>query len=157
NPQVILIADSDLFEDAFYVNPQTGAPMADNAAFILNALDNLGGDEALTALRSRAPAARPMDRVDNLRAAARERLYKEQERLEALLKDAEANLAGLEKAGQGGAARTPQELAQMAQFREQANHVRRQLRGVEREFRRDIDALAFSLTVVNVWLPPVFA
>jgi ABC-2 type transport system permease protein len=156
-PQIILIADSDMFEDAFYINPQTGAPMADNAAFILNALDNLGGDEALTALRSRAPAARPMERVDNLRAAARERLYKEQERLEALLKDAEDNLAGLEKAGQGGAARTPQEIAEMAQFREQANQIRRQLRGVEREFRRDIDALAFSLALINVWLPPVFA
>src|SRR5262249_32143700 len=75
NPQIILIADSDMFEDAFYINPQTGSPMADNAAFILNALDNLGGDEALTALRSRAPAARPMERVDNLRTAARERLY----------------------------------------------------------------------------------
>jgi len=157
NPQIILISDSDVFEDAFYINPQTGAPMADNAAFILNALDNLGGDEALTALRSRAPAARPMERVDNLRAKARERLYKEQERLEALLKDAEGNLANLEKAGQGGVARTPQEIAEMAQFREQVSHIRRQLRGVEREFRRDIDALAFNLALINVWLPPIFA
>jgi ABC-2 type transport system permease protein len=157
NPQIILIADSDMFEDAFYINPQTGAPMADNAAFILNALDNLGGDEALTALRSRAPAARPMERVDDLRAKARERLYKEQERLESLLKDAEGNLANLEKAGQGGVARTPQEIAEMAQFREQVSHIRRQLRGVEREFRRDIDALAFNLALINVWLPPIFA
>ena len=82
---------------------------------------------------------------------------KEQERLEALLKDAEGNLASLEKAGQGGVARTPQEVAEMAQFREQANHIRRQLRGVEREFRRDIDALAFNLALINVWLPPILA
>ncbi len=63
------------------------------------------------------------------RQAARDRLYKEQERLEALLKDAEANIAALEKAGQGGVALTPHQVAETAQFREQANTIRRQLRG----------------------------
>ena len=97
NPaEVIFIADADAFDDGFYVNPQNGTAISDNAAFILNALDNLGGDEALTALRSRAPAARPMDRVDELRAAARDRLYEEQQRLEKLLADAEGRLKLLE-------------------------------------------------------------
>jgi ABC-type uncharacterized transport system involved in gliding motility auxiliary subunit len=155
--QILLVADADVFDDSFYINPNTNAPVADNGAFILNALDNLGGDEALMELRSRAPAARPMDRVDALRAEARQRLYKEQQRLEALLQDAEGRLEELEARRAGGAVRKPQELAEIANFRDQTASIRRQLRGVEREFREDVDALAARLEFVNVWLPPIFA
>lgn len=154
--EIVFVADADAFDDGFYVNPQNNTAIADNAAFILNALDNLGGDEALTALRSRAPAARPMDRVDELRAAARDRLYEEQQRLEKLLADAEGRLKLLEARRTSGAALTADEQAEIASYREQAADIRKQLRGVEREFRRDIDALAGQLQFVNVWLPPIF-
>lgn len=151
---IIFVADSDVFADAFYI---TDAPIADNAAFILNALDNLGGDEALMPLRSRAPAARPMERVDELRKSARDRLYKEQQRLEALLADAEGRLKLLEQKRADGVAHTPEELAEIATFRDEAARTRKELRGVEREFRRDIDKLAGQLEFLNVWLPPLFA
>ena len=153
--EVIFVADADAFDDGFYVNPQTNAPISDNAAFILNALDNLGGDEALTALRSRAPAARPMDRVDALRAAARDRLYNEQQRLEKLLADAEGRLNLLEGRRKSGATLTAEELSEIDSYRTQASDIRKQLRGVEREFRRDIDALAGQLQFINVWLGPI--
>jgi ABC-type uncharacterized transport system involved in gliding motility auxiliary subunit len=155
--EIVFVADTDAFDDGFYINPGSNAPIADNGAFILNVLDNLGGDEALMALRSRAPAARPMERVDALRAEARDRLYQEQQRLEALLKDAETRLAELENRRAAGAVRTPEELSEIAEFRDQATAIRRQLRGVEREFRQDIDALAGRLEFINVWLPPIFA
>jgi ABC-type uncharacterized transport system involved in gliding motility auxiliary subunit len=151
---IILIADTDLFDDSFYVHPQSGAPLADNAAFILNALDNLGGDPALTELRSRAPAARPMTRVDDLREAARTRLFAEQKRLEDLLKDAEQKITALEARRADGAASTPEDLAEIARYREEAADRRKELRAVEREFRRDIDALENQLVLLNVWLPP---
>lgn len=155
NAQIILVADTDMFDDSFFVHPQSGQPLADNAAFVLNALDNLGGDPALTELRSRAPAARPMARVDELREAARTRLFAEQERLETLLKAAEARIGGLEARRAGGAASTPGELAEINEYRVQATEIRGQLRGVEREFRRDIDALESQLVFLNVWLPPI--
>ena len=146
-----------MFDDGFYVHPQNGAALADNAAFVLNALDNLGGDPALTELRSRAPAARPMERVDDLREAARTRLFAEQQRLEDVLKDAEGRLSALEARRAGGAASTPEELAEIEQLsRRRRPSIRKQLRGVEREFRRDIDALDGQLVFLNVWLPPIF-
>jgi ABC-2 type transport system permease protein len=154
--EIVFVADADAFDDGFYMNPNNNTPIADNAAFFLNALDNLGGDEALMALRSRAPAARPMERVERLRAAARERLYNEQQRLEKLLTQAEARLKQLEAKRAGGAARTADELAEIATYRDAASGIRKQLRGVEREFRRDIDTLAGRLEFLNVWLPPIF-
>ncbi len=154
--EIIFLADADAFDDGFYVNPNTGQAISDNAAFVLNALDNLSGEAALTALRSRAPAARPMQRVDDLRAAARDRLYEEQQRLEKLLVDADGRINPLEARRKSGAALSADELAELASYREQAAGVRRQLRGVEREFRRDIDALEAQLQFMNVWLPPLF-
>lgn len=153
--EIVLVADSDMFDDSYFLHPQTRTPLADNAAFVLNALDNLGGDPALTELRSRAPAVRPMARVDALREAARTRLFAEQKRLEDLLKEAEGRIAQLEARRAGGAASTPEELEEMGRYRAQAADIRSQLRGVEREFRRDIDALENQLVLLNVWLPPI--
>ena len=153
--EIIFIADADAFDDGFYVNPNTGQAISDNAAFVLNALDNLSGEAALTELRSRAPAARPMQRVDDLRAAARDRLYEEQQRLEKLLADAEGRINPLEARRKSGAALSAGELTELASYRDQATSVRKQLRGVEREFRRDIDALEARLQFMNVWLPPL--
>ena len=96
-----------------------------------------------------------MDRVDALRAAARDRLYNEQQRLEKLLADAEGRLNLLEGRRKSGAALTAEELAEIDSYREQASDIRKQLRGVEREFRRDIDALAGQLQFINVWLGPI--
>jgi ABC-type uncharacterized transport system involved in gliding motility auxiliary subunit len=154
--EIILVADADAFDDGFYVNPNTGQAISDNAAFVLNALDNLSGEAALTELRSRAPAARPMQRVDDLRAAARDRLFEEQQRLEKLLADAEGRINPLEARRKSGAALSNEELAELTSYREQATGIRKQLRGVEREFRRDIDELEARLQFMNVWLPPLF-
>lgn len=154
--QVVLIADSDAFDDGFYINPANATPMADNAAFILNAMDNLAGDAALMELRSRAPAARPMERVDELRASARERLYAQQTELERRLGETQQRLDELQAVRpEGSAARTARETAEIERFTEEASEIRRSLRGVEREFRADIDALAARLEFFNVWLPPM--
>jgi hypothetical protein len=96
-----------------------------------------------------------MARVDDLREAARARLFAEQERLETLLKQAEERIGALEARRAGGAASTPEELAEINQYRFEAADIRGQLRGVEREFRRDIDALENQLVFFNVWLPPI--
>lgn len=152
--EVIVIADADLFEDGFYVDPGSASPLADNAALILNALDNLGGDPALVALRSRAPASRPMERLDNLRAAARERLYEEQTRLEESLAATEAQLAELEGDASGQTlVRSEEQSAAIARLRGEAQDVRGRLRAIEREFRRDIDRIELWLRIATIWAP----
>ena len=162
--QIIFIADADLFDDGFYINPGNGVHVADNAAFILNALDNLAGDPALMVLRSRQPALRPMEKVDAMRKVATDRLYAQQTDLEKQLADAESRLKQSEAVRRAGAPgqrlersreRSGEEQAEIERFRAQAADIRGRLRGVERAFRRDIDALAGQLAFFNVWLPPL--
>ena len=158
---IILISDADIFDDSFYVSPNGGAPVAENAAFILNAIDNLSGSQALVRLRSRAPSARPMLLVDAMRDMARERLYEEQEILEAQLKATEARLTTLREAGAGGGLLasggnvSQTEATELSRFRAEAADIRQRLREIEREFRVDIDKLHDRLVLINVWIPPV--
>ncbi len=157
---ILLVSDADLFDDSFFVAPG-GAPIADNAVLILNALDNIAGDAALVRLRSRAPSLRSMTRIDAMRDAAREALYVEQSNLENRLTETEARMTELRMQGVGGgflrdeSAIDAAQAEELAQFRSEAIEIRQRLRDVEREFRAEIDALERRLVVFNMWLPPL--
>ena len=159
--EIILIADADVFTDDFYVSPNGDLPAADNAALILNALDNLAGDAALVRLRSRAPSSRSMTRIDAMRDNARERLYEEQSVLEDQLATTEERLQTLKEQGAGGGFLANRRLIDQAQaeelarFRAEAVDIRERLRDIEREFRADIDTLENRIVFYTMWLPPI--
>ncbi len=162
--EVIVVADTDIFDDAFYVRTgMMGEPTAvgDNANLVLNALDVLSGSDALVRLRSRARAGRPMDRVDRLRAEAETRFLEQQSTLEAELALAEERLAAISSDGRGTALFagdgdiSPDERAELERIRDVITSTRAQLRDVQGSFRRDIDGLAAWLTFFNVWFGPI--
>ncbi len=74
---IIIIGDADLLGDGFYVqdDPVFGPrTQADNADFVLNALDRLADAEALLALRARHLPARRLARIERMRTAAEQAL-----------------------------------------------------------------------------------
>ncbi len=160
---VIIIADADILDDGFYVNPQVGEPIADNAAFVLNAIDNLAGGSSLVGLRSRAPSRRPMLRVDRLRAEAQERYFEQQARLESRLSESTRRLEELQEIGASGgffsgdldADLTEAERAELIRLREDIVQTREGLREIERDFRRGIDGLEARLKALNIWGGPM--
>ncbi|MEL7454437.1 MAG: GldG family protein, partial [Pseudomonadota bacterium] len=100
--EIVIIADTDLLDDGFYIDPRSSTPVGDNATLILNALDNLTGGENLLGLRSRAPNLRRMTRVDRMRSEARDRVFDEQVRLEARLTASQRRLEELQSVGATG-------------------------------------------------------
>jgi len=160
---IILVSDVDLLDDNFYLNGPRGQPLLDNGAFVLNAIDQLGGSDALVSLRSRAPSMRRMDVVEGIRNNAQARMVETQEELQAELAETEQELRALEAKGQGsgffsgnlGAELTSEERAQIERFRAKTVDVRKQLRAVERGFRTELDKLEGWLIVLNVWLAPI--
>lgn len=153
--EVIIIADADMFDDRFYVHPGTGQALGDNAAFVLNALDNLSGDAALTALRSRTPAGRPMSLLVRQEALARDRLYAEQRRLEALARTAEERLAELDARPADASGPPATALRDMAALQAEADMAKRALRQTERDYRDDVEALEAQIAALAIWLPPL--
>jgi ABC-2 type transport system permease protein len=159
--QLVIVSDVDFLADDFYVGPQ-GA-VADNASFALNAIDILGGSDALVSLRSRAPSTRRMELVERMEADAQRRIERRQQELQTELDETEQQLAELQARGRGsgffsgdlGAELTPEERGAIDRFRERVVSVRGELRGVERDLRRDIDQLKAAVVFVNVWLAPL--
>lgn len=158
--EIIVIADADLLDPAFYLrsDPAAGEQVvADNPALILNLADRLAGDPALVSLRSRAGSQRPMTRVEALRADAEARYLELQDGLQAELADAEARLEDLTRDGRasalGGAGDADSREAEA--LRARIVEARERLREIERGFRVEIDALERGLMFWTVWIPPL--
>jgi hypothetical protein len=161
--ELVIVADADFLADDFYVDPQSGGAAADNASFALNAIDVLGGSNALVSLRSRAPSLRRMDMVEDMEADAARRIQRRQEELQGELQETEARLAELQARGRGsgfftgdlGAELTPEENAEIERFRQRVVEVRGELRRTERELRGDIERLEALVVFINIWLAPI--
>lgn len=161
--EVVIVADTDFLADDFYVDPQSGGTAADNASFALNAIDVLGGSDALVSLRSRAPAERKMELLDKMERDAQRRIESRQRELEADLQETQTRLQQLQARGRGsgffagdlGAELTPEEQAEVDQFRARETQIRTDLRGLARDLRGDIERLQALVIFINVWLAPL--
>jgi len=161
--EIVIVADADFLDDIFYIDPNTGGSAADNASFALNAIDVLGGSDALVSLRSRAPAPRRMQMIDDLERQAQDAIDSREEQLRADLQATEARLAQLQAQGRGsgafagdlGAELTPEESAVVRELEARLLEVRGELRRTERELRGDVDRLQALVVFVNVWLMPL--
>lgn len=161
--QLVIVADTDFLADDFYVDPQSGGTAADNASFALNAIDVLGGSDALVSLRSRAPAERSMKLLADMERDAQRRIESRQSELEADLQETQSRLQELQARGRGsgffagdlGAELTPEEQAAVDEYRAREGQIRTELRGLVRDLRSDIDRLQALVIFINVWLAPL--
>jgi ABC-type uncharacterized transport system involved in gliding motility auxiliary subunit len=163
---IVVVADSDMLADNFWVEvrdflgQQVAIPQADNASFVVNALENLSGGEALAGLRGRGVVERPFTRVLEIRRDAEQRFREKEEALNAKLKDLQTKLARVETRGNeaGGAITailTDAEKQAIDKFRGEMITVRRELRDVKAALRRDIDRLDGWLKFFNIAAVPL--
>ena len=161
--QIILIADSDMLADRFWVvveeflGSRLAVPNAANNALVINAIDNLTGSGDLISVRNRGTFTRPFTRVVALRQRA-ERAYraKEQE-LIARLEETERRLGELEESNQGddGVILTDAQRDEIVGFRRERVRIRKDLREVRRQLRADIEGLESWLKFANIGLVPI--
>jgi len=160
---VIVIADTDMLADRFWVRTQEFfgqqviEPTAGNGSFVIDALDNLAGSDALIGLRGRGLSARPFDLVQRLRAQADARYLAQAQELQNRLKDAEKKLASLEKEGEAGSHQilSAAQQQEIDKFRAETLRTRKSLREVQHALRVDIERLDEVLKFVNIALIPI--
>jgi ABC-type uncharacterized transport system involved in gliding motility auxiliary subunit len=165
---LILVADSDIFNDSFWVQAQelqgqrVAVPVADNHVFVLNSIENLTGSSALISLRSRGTSNRPFTVVADIRRRAEARFLREEQALQQKLKATQDRLAELE-GRRGSTPRpgappqellTPEQEAEIEKFRKELADTRGALRDVQHRLRRDIDRLGTWLAAINTLLVP---
>jgi ABC-type uncharacterized transport system involved in gliding motility auxiliary subunit len=156
---LILVADTDLLSDHLWVQVQQffgqrlPQPFADNAGFVINALDNLAGSPALISVRSRGRYQRPFEVVQALQRQAETRFLEQEQRLQQRLADTERQLAQLQR-GADDELNAEQESA-VRRFLDEKLRIRKELREVNYRLNADIEALGRTLKFVNIALVPL--
>lgn len=161
NANVIVIADTDLMADRFWVEQgqllgqSVVTPTAHNAALVIGALENLSGNDALIALRARGVTDRPFTLVEDLRRDAERQFREREEELTKKLQGLQQELAKIETSQGGSALLSEQERKAADRFRAEMLATRRALRDVKLALRRDIDRLDGWLKFANIALVPL--
>jgi ABC-type uncharacterized transport system involved in gliding motility auxiliary subunit len=155
------MGDADLLADSLYVAPDGDS--ADNAAFILNAMDILAGSDALVSLRARSASPRPLLVVERLKAQAQARVLDEEQQLQTRLETATARLDALEAKGSGAGffsgqpegALTSREQAEITRFRDEVLNTRKRLRTVQAGVANSVAQIKTLLIALTAFVVPI--
>ncbi|MEQ8230019.1 MAG: Gldg family protein [Rhodospirillales bacterium] len=159
----VVVADTDLLHEGLWAEvsnvngEQLLVPYAGNSDFVINAVENLSGGDALLGLRSRGDSRRPFELVEEIRLEAERKFRTEQEKLVKELQETERRIEGLtsRESGAGDAILTEDEKQAIAEFRRKMVDIRRDLRDVQHALRKDIDALDAWLKFLNIAAIPL--
>jgi len=159
----IVIADTDILQDAFWVGAKSffgrrlSTAFASNGDLVFNALDNLTGNSDLISIRGRESYRRPFRRVETLKIRADEKFRQTEERLQQELSATEQRLGELQtsRADQGSMLMTPEQQAEIDSFMTQKTRIRKELREVRRNLDQDIKHLGARLKAINIVGRPI--
>ncbi|MDF2179599.1 Gldg family protein [Aliiglaciecola sp. CAU 1673] len=163
NLNVIVVADTDLLTDRFWVSQANFfgqtifTPFANNGDFLTNAVENLGGSNALISIRSRGTFSRPFDRVQELTVKAEQAFRDQEQLLQQQLDETEQQLAELQGQRNDSGALVLSESQQQAleDFLQKKIEIRKALREVRHQLDKDIEALGSWLKLINIAAAPV--
>ena len=159
---VVLVGDADMLHERFYAQMQNFfgqrvmIPFSQNLALVQNLVEQMGGDQDLMSIRSRAVMDRPFTRVRELQAQAQERFASKIRELEKSEAELDQKLNELVQGKQPG-----QQVILSQEAREEWQEVQKKraetrdaLRQERRNLRKDIVSLQTSLQWTNILLMP---
>lgn len=160
---VVVVADTDMLQDRFWVEIQEffgqrlALPLADNADFVINLLDQLGGSSDLIGIRSRASTFRPFELFNRVSQEAELKYRTKEQQLISRLEEMEKRLTELQSQRQDPESPelTQEQEDELESFRQEKVKVRRELRNVQYELRRDIERLEGWIKFINIGLVPI--
>ncbi|MGR8948259.1 MAG: Gldg family protein [Gammaproteobacteria bacterium] len=160
---VIVVSDTDILADRFWVSYQNFLGMqmpqafANNADFLINAIDNLGGNDDLISLRSRGEYSRPFTVVQQIQKDAEARFRDREQALQSKLEETESKIEALQQQS-GGAGETilsAEQRKEIELFRKEQLKTRKELRAVQHDLQKNIEQLGTKLKFVNIGLIPI--
>jgi ABC-type uncharacterized transport system involved in gliding motility auxiliary subunit len=160
---VVVVADSDLLYDVYYVSQQNLLGFTipnifnDNLNFLLNTCEMLTGNPALIAIRSRGTFERPFTRVQALERKAQDRWLDQEQALVRQVEETNEKLRMLEQqkdASQQAILSAEQE-QEIARFQEEKLKINKELKTVRRNLRSEIEQLGVTVKFINIFLVPL--
>jgi len=160
---VVLFADTDILTDRLWVQKQNflgqivANSFADNGTLVANLADQLLGSSDLIGIRTRANSVQPFSVVEELRLSAEAQFRDTEERLQAELQETERKLTEMQSARQDSelTVLTSGQEEEVQRFVDRKLQIRAELRQVQHDLSRDIEALGMRLKFANIVLMPI--
>jgi len=163
---VILVADSDLLVDDFCVRVQNffGQKMVstinDNLSFFQSMVDLSTGDDDLVSIRCRQSARRPLEKVKELEAEAKEKMQRKIIEAQTKINDVIVKINQLQSKKSGDKSQqlimSPEQEKELARLQESQVNLRKELKHYQKELRKDINALETNFKIFNIAMMPFF-
>lgn len=163
---VIVVADVDLLEDGGWVrelrlgNTLLGYDiLADNGALALNAAEQMAGSRDLLELRGRGSFDRPFTLIEQMQREAEAEFLAKEQTLEEEIEQTRQRITDLQSArtetGVAALVLTEEQQAEVDALEETLIAKRKELREVQLNLRKDIEALETRLKIINTAAVPV--
>ena len=159
---VILVADTDILNDMFWVRTQNffgvdiPQPIANNGDFVVNSLENLSGNTDLISLRSRGEFSRPFEVVEAIRREAEDKFRDREKELQAKLAETEQRIVALQReSGESDLILSKEQNQEIEKFQNEQLKTRKELRAVQHELQKNIEGLGTLLKFINIGLMPL--
>jgi ABC-type uncharacterized transport system involved in gliding motility auxiliary subunit len=159
---VILVGDADMINDNFAVQEQQTPfgvmrrMLNANLTFVQNAVEQMGGDNNLIAVRSRALLNRPFTLVKKMEAEANERFRTKINELQASLEQTQQRLNELQqnKDKDQRFIVSPEQQKEVESFRKKEAEVSAALKKEKKNLRVEVESLQNGLKWMNVLTVP---
>ncbi len=160
---VVLIGDSDFIQDGAAVQigevfgQRVVVPANGNLAFAQALVEQMSGETDLVNARARAVLTRPFVRINEMEARAAQEYIGRVGELEENLQQTQKKLQELQAKRGPNASTTllsPEQQAELDEFRKRSAETRRELKNVRRELRADSEALQLTTRIINIALMP---
>jgi ABC-type uncharacterized transport system involved in gliding motility auxiliary subunit len=160
---IIVVADVDVLADEFnyrdvnFLGMTARQQFNNNADFALNAIDQMCGDDNLISIRSRKKFQRPFSVVRELEREAQDRWLAKEKELTQELQTVRQKINELQvqKDESQRYVLSDEQRLQIEHFRDRQAEVARELKQVQKNLRKDIDALGYRLQFYNLALVPL--
>jgi ABC-type uncharacterized transport system involved in gliding motility auxiliary subunit len=161
---VVLFGDSDLLADDFSLRKTDGpfGPMVTemnaNLDLAQNLVEQMGGDENLIGVRSRATLNRPFTRVKKMEAEAEATGQAKIDELQQSLQDTQQRLSELQQQKQDKDQRfilSPEQKAEVDNFNKKQAEVRKELKQAQKDLRKEVVSLETRLKWLNILAMPL--
>ncbi len=161
---IVVVADADLLRnEAWTQEERLGSlslgwrPFADNGSLLINAVEQLCGENALLSLRSRGSSQRPFDVVRELQRAAEDRYRTREQELTALITASQARINEIQKQKSPDQMLilTSEQQTQLIALQGEMGAARKELRQVQFSLREEVESLGHRLMLLNVVIWPV--
>ena len=159
---VIVVGDSDMLKDQMWARMQQMLdesqfiPIAHNASFVINAVEQLAGSTDLITIRSRGTYMRPFERLQEMRFNAEQRYREKEKELIEKRDEMIKNISQIEaqRDQTSSITFTPEQGELINKFVQEKDETDKKLRVLRHQLDKDIENLGTLLKWINILAVP---